>query len=469
MPASLTAPQPSSFDTMLEALIPVIEQVQVSPSTGSSIAQSTPPEVIFEIFKPFATRLDVRSSGRTHQFPWYLGQICSTWRSVFLSMHCEFWSEFCLSPDSALQRDTQVTQEMEMRCTAIAKLFLEYGRGRPFSFEIHQGAPSSRLLDIFMRESERWLDVQCTMYTSKIRSLSAIKNRIPLLRTLVLFPIGLNPHKWNAASGCQDVFKNAPRLTRLRTYCLSKWEFNWSSFTVFELTFAMPGDYLFHVLSEMKNLEKLFLDQTTWWQSDPHRMITFPCLKVLANTGYMCLVLLAIEAPKLQELYIDMIGVFQPDPQPWTEFFCTSSFQLKHLGIKTDQEWFMEHLVQFTPEVECLNLVVSPYVRGCQLYDLLANHPDQLPELRELRLYFLDNSEPEFAHLTWLSNIIRSRTSIKCLILTLFPEANPSAPQLMEVKALCVEGGIQLGVECFARGTDWASSIVHGKLVPRHY
>src|SRR6266478_8144305 len=101
---------------------------------------------------------------------------------------------------------------METRRVDIAQLFFEHGQGRPFSFKVHsdRDSPFLRLMDVFIEESERWLDVECVMYTPKIRSLSAIKNRIPLLRTLVLYPVGLEHSRWNAPPGCEDVFKNAP-------------------------------------------------------------------------------------------------------------------------------------------------------------------------------------------------------------------------------------------------------------------
>ena len=139
MPESITVAQPSSPHTVLE-----VSRSFVATSDGPSIAQ---------IFKPVTTRFEVRPNGRRHQFPWYLGQICSTWRAVFLSMHCEFWSQFCLSPDPSVPSD--IGQEVQMRCIDIAKLFLERGQGKPFSFKLQTGVRSSRLLGVFIEEPER--------------------------------------------------------------------------------------------------------------------------------------------------------------------------------------------------------------------------------------------------------------------------------------------------------------------------
>ena len=56
----------------------------------ASMATLVPAEIIHEIFSCLSSPL---LPLEPHEFPWYLGQICSEWRAIFLSMQAHFWNE----------------------------------------------------------------------------------------------------------------------------------------------------------------------------------------------------------------------------------------------------------------------------------------------------------------------------------------------------------------------------------------
>ena len=95
--------------------------------TMTSIAQVMPPDIVCEIFVYFGTCLNANNP---ENFPWYLGHICSQWRTALLSMGPH---ELCVFYEGHYWASEILYKEYE-NIVNVETHFLELNRDRQFYF-----------------------------------------------------------------------------------------------------------------------------------------------------------------------------------------------------------------------------------------------------------------------------------------------------------------------------------------------
>ncbi|KIL59703.1 hypothetical protein M378DRAFT_997134 [Amanita muscaria Koide BX008] len=333
------------------------------------LPQNMTMDIIREIFKYFSTPLviPIPDSEDMEPFPWYLGQICSLWRTTFFSMYYEFWSTIIINPPYPAWKET----------VSVAKMFLERTEGRPFSFSL-KAKHRSPILDLFTAESTRWKGLSLYLHHNgeNIPLLWRIKNRTPQLRSLAVnYELGL----------CSDlavIFKDVPALTHLSLMHVGDWWMDWSLLTKLELRREFDVGRLLRVLSQTINLERLELNRLI---SNPRELIkrseesfdpvTLPRLRTLEISSLAMFQFLT--TPALQGLYIYKPGK-EPVHENCASFFTRSSCQLQRFGALQFRQSDLADILSYMPDLKVLT--VCGEILGMQEFGKL------MPQLRVLRL-----------------------------------------------------------------------------------
>src|SRR6266550_1639377 len=203
-----------------------------------------PADIVHEIFSHFSSPLRILEA---YKFPWYLGQICSKWRAIFMSMKRDFWSEILIEhprfkswlqhpmiyfvhADYTVHCDGQMDTERSM---AILDFFLAATQGAPFSFDLYNEEPYQAEVVSYVRlvisklvdHSMQWKNASIQMQLPEVLSLRSVKNRLPMLQSLKLDlcrdEVEGSDHDVTLFSQVADVFEDAPHLTLLELRCLS--------------------------------------------------------------------------------------------------------------------------------------------------------------------------------------------------------------------------------------------------------
>lgn len=177
--------------------------------SGLAPVQCIPDEILEEIFAQSA-RLENDDS---HVFslnkpPWVFSHICVTWRDVALSSP-RLWS-FVRVETSRLYPRCSLP---DVQCL---ETYLERSRSYPLAidFKRRERSMSHPLLDALVAHCHRWKDVSMHINTKLFHSLSPIRQRLPLLRSLSLSlvdPLDLHSGMW-------DIFTAVPYLRKLSIY-----------------------------------------------------------------------------------------------------------------------------------------------------------------------------------------------------------------------------------------------------------
>ncbi|KAF8320150.1 hypothetical protein F5887DRAFT_367995 [Amanita rubescens] len=289
---------------------------------GSTI----PANIVREIFSHLSSPLRVLEA---YQFPWYLGQICSKWRAIFMSMQDEFWNEIQIEqpkfkywprlvmPQSANEAETEQPdgQTDSERAMAMLDFFLAATHGAPFSFDLFveepyltEDVPYVRLvLSKLVDHSKQWKEVSMQLQLPEVLLLDGVKNRLPMLQDLELYL----PHRDDMETSDHDVtqvagvFEDAPQLTHLELRCLSEvpFRFNWASLTGLHLDWQDDPQTIITTLQQTVNLLAL----TIPGDLDCEKMeninmvqIKLPHLAYLSTKGLFLFIIL--ETPELGEL-----------------------------------------------------------------------------------------------------------------------------------------------------------------------
>ncbi|KII86350.1 hypothetical protein PLICRDRAFT_286421 [Plicaturopsis crispa FD-325 SS-3] len=194
----------------------VWDTVQESVETPSSCSTSTtsethsatpelPPEIWAEIFS-------YQEDGDTFRpdcAPLLHAQVCRHWRAICLSTP-RLWSSLTIHFHRR-NSDSQL---------ALTKLYLERSREHPLSIELHIGRDSKdrSFVEALIPHSHRWLNVELMMPWSSVDLLDSVRDRIPILRKLHVFPHPLDP--WVSTT---DAFTNAPSLRYFTIYDEGIW------------------------------------------------------------------------------------------------------------------------------------------------------------------------------------------------------------------------------------------------------
>ena len=357
-----------------------------------SIVQTVPSEIIREVYGYFATPMHLHKPNR---FPWFLGQICATWRAIFNSMTSEFWNE--LGIDLEMHEFYHDHRPLYLRydlMQLVLRYLLDRTRGHPFSFQLttqyhymkEEDEVIIRLLESLVAESPRWREVYVdTCRESYLSILYQAKHRLPLLNTLQLMQLktGTEP--------TDDLFEDAPNLTRVELGLLANWRVNWGSLRMLRIRgFFGNDEKLFSVLGQAGRLEKLAISRLLDKTPAPDLILSFPNLKVLTITGFRLLSVL--QAPLLEELYVKNFNELELNMSHniVISFLIRSSCRLRRLGMAGCSAASLTDILQYTPDLVHLNL---------------DNNDDMAMSFGQLKFYRQRDRTPPARHLRSLTII----------------------------------------------------------------
>ncbi|KAK2460456.1 hypothetical protein APHAL10511_007621 [Amanita phalloides] len=314
--------------------------------------QTLIPELVFEIFRHFLPRLKL-SVIRPKLFPWYLGQICSSWRDVFVSSP-EFWCHL----DFHLDVDFDVDRGL-----VISNVCLPRSNPRPISFTYIQDYPPDenqklercrQILNLLINQSTRWRDAYFEVHVAEIPFIYPVKNKLPILRSIKVKTVGgieISFGRCYPDPIFDDLFLDAPQLKRM---CISGnpyWKVNWSSLKTIHI--SLPYHYPEHleVLSRVSCLEELTIDGNFNTIPDIVHSIVLPFLKILRSDSTS---LPLFKTPMLNELCIRHINSFS-DLNDTLRNFIPSLGHLTQLTLISRCAGDVEILLQHMPRTlsEC--------------------------------------------------------------------------------------------------------------------
>ena len=272
-----------------------------------------PIEILCEIFTYSSSPLRTRQA---HEFPWYLGKVCSRWRALFFSMRLTFWRKIEIDWHYYNRRDhIRVTQFLE-RANTILAFFLSRTQGESFSFSLfgEDGYPNEHehvqwILKDLVNHSRQWEEAFIRCRSSDVYLLRSAKGHLPLLKRLeVVRPSYASFFDDTGSySVISDIFGDAPLLTHVVVEDISIWEFNLPSLTTFDIT----GRYnsttrTLAILRKAVNLVELTISNVLWDRESG--LIYLPRLEHL-STIFRADFLTVLETPALGRLGIQFCGV----------------------------------------------------------------------------------------------------------------------------------------------------------------
>lgn len=311
-------------------------------------------------------------------------------------MSTEFWSTFHLF------RDWKSYETSVNDIVATAEVFLHCNRGKFFSFNIRVTFETN-ILQVFIPESARWLNVSISLQKWQGSILSPVKDHLPYLRSLELnneYPVSdWDKRPTNPQGFCDqwDYFEIAPNLTYVKSNAVREWQFDWSNVTTLVLTGAL-GPWFHEIIPKLRNLEKLVIPVVKATLEDYGNMsiVTLPRLRVLRTLEPMILTIL--QTPSLEQLYIDdSTSRFGLEPVG-TSFLNRSKCTLQNLYIGHFQpSGAFPAILKRSPDIKSLTMRVSGHGPHCYRphYELLTcrpNMPSLAPQLKELTIVFPYNS-----------------------------------------------------------------------------
>ena len=389
------------------------------PRKMHSIAHILPPEIIREIYGYFHAPMRLH---RLNEFPWYLGQICAPWRSIFHSMVSNFWNK--------LDIDLNI---MDKYCNLnlilhhydfillLLRYFLDHTRGRPFSFQFktrprarvaEEDERMLRLFELLVAESIRWREINIRVTVlSPLPILYKAKHHMPLLSSAQLVCAGGMYPQY--PQYMHDLFEDVPHLTHLELASFSNWRVNWAFLRVlkFACGYYRYDHHLISVLRKAKRLEELALHVLGSYSHmvGSISLINLPNLKVLSTISAELLPLL--QTPSLEELYIQGSNTFLGLDRLRNNvisFLTRSSCQLKCLGVAECGVDFLTDVLRSTPDLLQLNLDTGKDM--VKSFSQLAFRHSNAPLACHLQSLVVVDRGFSFMELMELSVLLASRT-----------------------------------------------------------
>ncbi|KAK2459431.1 hypothetical protein APHAL10511_008542 [Amanita phalloides] len=376
------------------------------------IAQNVPVEVIHQIFAPFATTL--RTDNLT-AFPWFLGHICSTWRSVFRSMTAEFWYTISISfeKDDKDGEDQDCYFSRPIKCSrhikCVVQFFLERDPAAPLSFALVASERLSQqdqdrvhpIMKMLIDESMRWKDVSFQCSYLNLTQFVRTKYHLPLLQKLHLTIKAAN----NLNAKLSPVFETAPSLNVIEFGTFGDWKFVWSNLK--DITLGYTDSAFYNALPHMTNLERLHVRYEGIYFNGSTTIVSLPRLTSLRCDPNL---LRVIKAPQLEDFTIGSNYLFQPSIV--LSFLRKSSCNILCLNIRRAEAATVIMIIQGTPQITRLMLADIPHVErvlemliiSCQ--ESLARH---ILSLHIQDSYVKDAFETE---VNMLSRLIVSRARV---------------------------------------------------------
>jgi hypothetical protein len=151
-----------------------------------SMWQNLAPELVFGILRHFIPFRGLKLSvTKPELFPWYLGQICSSWREVFIS-YPAFWNYFIIQ----LEFESVSFTDLD-RALAILHACLPRSRNSPFSFQLvlypyklYYRMRGEQILELLVGQSTRWHDAHIDLYELELPVLYTVKDKLPMLHSM---------------------------------------------------------------------------------------------------------------------------------------------------------------------------------------------------------------------------------------------------------------------------------------------
>ncbi|KAF8330537.1 hypothetical protein F5887DRAFT_1287177 [Amanita rubescens] len=403
-----------------------------------------PADIIREIFLHLSSPLRLLEP---HEFPWYLGQICSKWRAIFFSMQAYFWNEIEMerpedketrpwirsySPNDPKPELPRTLRPDSARTMAILAFFLDVAHGAPFSFTLYEKKSYysdqevscvelvlSKLID----HSTQWENVSMQLRLPEFLLLRSVKSRLPLLQRLELIlpyrhEMERANHDVTLLPQMGDIFEDAPLLTDIQLLHLedAAWKFNWASLTSIHLRSSDSPQTIIATLQQTVNLEALNIGSTIFDPDLAHmnaKTIKLPCLECLCIEGAFLLTIL--ETPALKKLEIEFEESDPNNARKTIDFLLRSNCELsvlslKHLALRAHKEVLLH-----TPDLEELILAHDEFL--VEVVKWLAGSTTDAAQPREPPLRNLNSlslysySSINNRHLQAVQKMIKSRHS----------------------------------------------------------
>ncbi len=375
-----------------------------------SIARILPPEVVREIYGYIYAPVRLH---KLNDFPWYLGQICASWRLIFHSMTTSFWNQLDIDLSTMDKyRDPELMHHHYDIMLLALRYFLDHTRGRPFSFQFktrqrcmaEEDEWIIRLFELLVAESIRWREINIRVNSFLLPILYGAKHHMPLLSSAQLVQV---PYPTNLQY-IHDLFEDVPHLTCLElSPPFSDWRVNWASLRVLKLASSHQYDrQLLSVLGQAKCLEKLAV--YAWLDLDGiTRLINLPNLKVLSASSVSIELLPLLQTPSLQELYIQGF-VWLGSRDGVISFLTRHSCQLKCLGVVECSADFLTDILRCIPDL--LHLKLDNGKDMVKSFNQLAFHHGNASLACHLRSLMVIDRGFSFMEIMELSVLLTSRT-----------------------------------------------------------
>ncbi|KAF8623763.1 hypothetical protein AX15_006205 [Amanita polypyramis BW_CC] len=432
-----------------------------------SAVQKLPSDIIREVLKYFGTPMPLHKPQR---FPWYLGQVCASWRRIFTSMTSQFWNrlDINLHVMNELHNDPDSLYAYYDHMLRLLQYFLDQARGQSLSFQFktrfhcleREDEYVGRMLELLVAESLRWEDVYVLFRISHLPILYRAKNRLPLLRSLQLIK-----RTYDKGPGdVYDLFEDTPRLKCLELGHLSDWRVSWSSLRILKIGEFSSDMKLLSILAQANRLEKLAIYESfddVFNLQKITNLLSFPNLKVLTIIGFRLLSVL--EAPSLEELYIEDFDEMNMSHTIVTSFLTRSSCRLKCLGMAGCSAVSLTDILRYAPDLVHLNLDNNNDM--VKSFGQLAFHRQRRERVLPVRhLHSLTVMDPGLSdiEIMELSSLLTSRTKEakndsgdilverlqRLLIITLDPLAPYRKRAAVEsLRQHCIEQGVDFTVQ----------------------
>ena len=265
-----------------------------SPSHNATDWATLCPELIYEILTYCLSGVTL-SAGAPGLFPWYLGHICRSWRSVFISSS-RFWDRFTFEASGRMELATISRLE---RALALVELCIERTKDHPFSFKFSGVTDTKTALSLYsfqilenlVAHADRWHAVCIIADADGLRkSLTKAKRRFGQLHSIQISTVG---------GTSSDVFQHAPNLTRV--YVTNYYQLLWSNLTVLHIKLEPHTAHTFFAsLDKMTYLEELVIGG--YHNVTNASPIELPRLKILSADHFFSFS--TIRTPALETLYL---------------------------------------------------------------------------------------------------------------------------------------------------------------------
>jgi hypothetical protein len=314
-----------------------------SPSHYTANWLTLCPELIYEILTYCLSGVTLYTDA-PRSFPWYLGHVCRSWRSVFVSSP-RFWDHFSFEfrPMGKIRLQ---------RALALVKLCIERTKDHPFSFEFRVSriyddtVPLSPLLETLVAHADRWRAACLVADGNQLKSLTRAKGRLGQLHSLEIGHFG-----WSDPRTPFDVFQDAPNLSRVWVTSNGHYQLPWSTLAALHVHVSRFAHSFLKNLDKTMCLEELVITGRYVRPDVANtRPIELPSLRMLSVEYFPRD--LHIKTPALKIFHL---GGALPIGSPTVETLLRGVCNLKTLSFDVD-DIPNGRVIEWTPELNHLIL-----------------------------------------------------------------------------------------------------------------